>query len=198
MNKNLAKAKAIERKNRERLLRLNPDLDDNPGIYFFYRISEENEREIYIGQARHLCQRCCQHMVGYQQHIDLSLRAHKLYSKDNPHGYKLSFIHCPVDNLDEMEKYFIKLYSDNGCILKNKTAGGQGQGKEKIADYRPAKGYHDGIRQGRKSLAKEILHIIDTHLTVTLKPGKENNKVSIRALEKFWELLKGEEDGQAK
>ena len=85
------------------------------------------------------------------------------------------------------------MYSEKGWILKNKTAGGQGEGKIKIAEFRPAKGYHDGLKQGRKSLAKELKHIIDTHLTVAIRPEKEKNKVSQKALEKFWELLKNDE-----
>lgn len=48
---------------------------------------------------------------------------------------------------------------------------------------------HDGIKAGKKTLAKELSHIIDAHLTVSLKEGKENNKVSHRALEKFKGLL---------
>lgn len=67
--------------------------------------------------------------------------------------------------------------------------GGQGEGKEKINEFRPAKGYRDGLAQGRKNMAKELSHIIDTHLTVSLKEEKQNNKVSQRAFEKFNELL---------
>ena len=36
-----------------------------------------------------------------------------------------------------------------------------------------------------KTNINELSHIIDTHLTVSLKEGKENNKVSQRAFEKF-------------
>ena len=40
-----------------------------------------------------------------------------------------------------------------------------------------------------KTNINELFHIIDTHLTVSLKEGKENNKVSQRAFEKFKGLL---------
>ena len=183
--KNIAKAKAIERKNRELLLKINPDLTDESGIYFLTRVQPEG----YVGQARHVCQRLCQHLSGYDQYVDRSLRAHGLYSKDNPYGYKVNFLPFPENKLDEMEQYYIQKYLENGYRLKNKTSGSQGVGKVKIADFKPAKGYHDGIKAGRKSLAKELSHIIDTHLTVSLKEGKENNKVSQRAFEKFKELL---------
>ena len=182
---NMRQIKAIEKANRERLLKVNPDLTDESGIYFLTRVQPEG----YIGQARHICQRLCQHLSGYDQYVDWSLKAHGLYSENNPYGYKVNFLPFPESKLDEMEQYYIQKYLENGYRLKNKTAGSQGAGKVKIADFKPAKGYHDGIKAGKKSLAKELSHIIDTHLTVSLKEGKENNKVSQRALEKFNSLL---------
>ena len=133
-------------------------------------------------------------MAGYEQHIDRSMKAHGLYSEENKGGYRIDFIHCPVSELDEKEREYIQKAIDAGWIVKNKTGGGQDEGKEKIADYRPAKGYRDGIQQGKKSLARELSHIINTHLVVSLKPEKMNNKVSIRALEKFNDLLKENSD----
>lgn len=183
--KNIAKAKAIEAYNRKQLLKVNPDLTDESGIYFLTRIQPEG----YIGQARHITQRLCQHMAGYDQYIDRSIRAHGLYSEDNPYGYKVNFLPFPENKLDEMEQYYIQKYLDNGYRLKNKTAGSQGVGKVKIADFKPAKGYRDGIAQGRKSLARELSSIIDKHLTVELKPEKQNNKTSQKMFEKFKGLL---------
>ena len=177
--------KAIEKANRERLLKVNPDLTDESGIYFLTRVQPEG----YVGQARHVCQRLCQHLSGYDQYVDRSLKAHGLYSENNPYGYKVNFLPFPESKLDEMEQYYIQKYLENGYRLKNKTAGSQGVGKAKIADFKPAKGYHDGIKAGKKSLAKELSHIIDKHLTVSLKEDKENNKVSQRAFEKFKGLL---------
>lgn len=181
---------AIKEKYRLQLLKLNPKLDNQSGIYFFIRKSEENENEIYVGQSVGILDRCISHMQGYEQYIDKSIKAHKLYDAEkNPYGYKLEFLHFPKEELDEKEQYYIKLYSENGWILKNKTSGSQGKGKEKIAEYKPAKGYRDGLVQGRKNMAKELSHIIDTHLTVSLKEEKQNNKVSQKAFEKFNELL---------
>lgn len=37
---NIAKAKAIEQKNKKRLIAVNPQLDDKSGIYFLTRIDE--------------------------------------------------------------------------------------------------------------------------------------------------------------
>lgn len=182
---NLRKAKAVEVSNKKRLLKVNPKLDDKAGIYILWR----TETHGYVGQSKGILTRLAQHMVGYEQHIDLSMKAHGLYSEENKGGYKIDFFHCPISELDEKEREYIQKAIDAGWIIKNKTGGGQDEGKEKIADYRPAKGYHDGIKQGRKTLAKDLKHIIDTHLQVSLKPEKQNNKVSIKALEKFNTLL---------
>ena len=185
---NIARVKAIERKNKEKLLAVNSKLNDESGIYFLTRIDEDGIKYAYIGQAKHILTRLAKHLVGYQ-HIDLSIKKHGLFSTENLCGWKINFVKQREDCLDESEQYFIKKYAQAGYQLRNKTSGGQSSGKTQIAEYRPQKGYRDGIKSGKKSLAKELSHIIDTHLTVTIKPEKANNKVSIKALEKFNELL---------
>ena len=191
MNENLRKAKAIEAKNKKRLLAIDPYLDEGSGIYFLVRKDENGIKYAYIGQAKHLLTRLAQHLSGYQ-HIDLSLKKHGLYSSENIYGWKIGFLHFQISELDFMEKKFIQMYSNNGYQLRNKTAGGQGEGKTQIDDYRPAKGYRDGIAQGRKNLAKELTNIIDKQLCISLKEEKKNNKVSIKAFEKFNDLLYGD------
>ena len=191
MNENLRKAKAIEAKNKKRLLAIDPYLDEGSGIYFLVRKDENGIKYAYIGQAKHLLTRLAQHLSGYQ-HIDLSLKKHGLYSSENIYGWKIGFLHFQISELDFMEKKFIQMYSNNGYQLRNKTAGGQGEGKTQIDDYRPAKGYRDGIAQGRKNLAKELTNIIDKHLCISLKEEKKNNKVSIKAFDKFNDLLYGD------
>ena len=189
--KNIAKAKAVEAKNKKKWLALNPDLDDKSGIYFLTRTDENGFRYAYIGQAVHILTRLAQHLSGYQ-HIDLSLKKHGLYSDDNPFGWKAGFLHFPASELDEQEQHYIKAYADYGYQLRNKTSGSQGEGKAQIDDYRPAKGYYDGIKQGKKSLAKELSHIAEKHLEIRLKPEKQGNKVSEKQYEKFMNLLHGE------
>lgn len=192
---NVKQRKAIEYKNKQRLLKVNPDLDDKSGIYFLTRIDENEIKYAYIGQAKHICQRLCSHLVGYQ-HIDLSLKKHGLYDiSKSPYGWKIGFLHYPESKLDEMEKHWIKEYANAGYQLRNKTAGSQGVGKVQIDEYKPQKGYRDGLTQGRKNLAKELKHIIETHLTVKIKEGKENNKVSQGQFNKFWELLNTDDKG---
>lgn len=184
----IAKAKVIEQDNKRKWLRVNNNLDERCGIYILTRVDEYGFNYAYIGQAKHILTRLAQHLSGYQ-HIDLSLKKHGLYAPDNPHGWKVNFMICKESELDEKEQYFIKSYAQNGYQLRNKTAGGQGSGKSQIDEYRPSKGYYDGLKQGKKNLAKELSHIINTHLLITLKPGKETNKVSLKALEKFNGLL---------
>ncbi|UVX32704.1 MAG: GIY-YIG catalytic domain protein [Bacteriophage sp.] len=190
--KKLRQAKAIEATNRKRLLKINPKLDDGSGIYFLTRTDENEIPYFYIGQAVHIIQRMCSHLTGYQ-HIDLSIKKRGFYSKENPYGWKINFIHYPVEQLDNMEQYWILEYTKKGYQCRyNKTSGSQGEGKEKINEFRPAKGYRDGLQQGKITLARELKHIIDTHLNVSIRPEKANNKVSIKALEKFNDLLNEE------
>lgn len=185
---NYAQVKAIEKKNKLRFLALNPKLSDTSGIYILFR--EENEiKYAYVGQAKHLLTRLAQHLVGYQ-HIDLSLKKHGLKSKDNPCGYDVSFERVPLHYLDERERYWIKHLANMGYQLRNKTLGGQDEGKGGLDNQKASRGYHDGLAQGRKNLAKELRHIIDTHHLQITAP--KDNKITQKALAKFWELLESE------
>lgn len=191
-HKKLRQAKAIEATNRKRLLKINPKLDDGSGIYFLTRTDENKIPYFYIGQAVHIIQRMCSHLTGYQ-HIDLSIKKRGFYSEENPYGWKINFIHYPLEQLNKMEQFWILEYTKKGYQCRyNKTSGSQGEGKEKINEFRPAKGYRDGIQQGKITLARELKHIIDTHLNVSIRSEKANNKVSIKALEKFNDLLNEE------
>lgn len=182
------RAKAIEANNKKRLLKINPKLDEQSGLYFLTRKDEDGIKYAYIGQAKHILTRLAQHLVGYQ-HIDLSLKKHGLYSDKNPYGWEIGFLHCPLSELDKKEQFYIKDAALNGYQLRNKTSGSQGIGKKKIDEYRPQKGYRDGLLQGKKTLARELSNIIDKHLSVDLKDTKKNNKVSIKAFEKFKDLI---------
>lgn len=188
---NIARAKAIEQENKKRLLKLNPKLNDKSGIYFLLREDENGFKYAYIGQAVHTLSRLASHLVGYEQHIDLSLRKHKLYSEDNPYGWRVEFLNFPESQLDEKEKYYIKLYADNGYQLRNVSIGGQGGNRDSgsIGERKAAKGYLQGIQQGRKNLARELSNIAEKHLIIRLKPEKENNKVSQKQYEKFMDLI---------
>ena len=193
---NIARAKAIEQENKKRLLKLNPNLNDKSGIYFLLREDENGFKFAYVGQAKSVLQRLASHLVGYEQHIDLSLRKHKLYSEDNPYGWRVEFLNFPESQLDEKEKYYIKLYADNGYQLRNVSIGGQGENRDSgsIGERKAPKGYLQGIQQGRKNLARELSNIAKKHLKIELREDKANNKVSQKQFEKFNELLKESED----
>ena len=188
---NFRQIKAIEQKNKKRILAVNPEVDESSGIYFLTRTDESGIRYAYIGQAKHLLTRLSQHLSGYQ-HIDLSLRKHGLYSAINEYGWNVNFMHYPEEELDNHEQFWIRKYANSGYQLRNKTAGGQGEGKAQIADYRPQKGYRDGLKQGRINLARELSSIAEKHLKIEIRDDKKNNKISQRQFEKFKELLSEE------
>ena len=189
---NIAMAKAIENENKKKLLKLNPELNDESGIYFFLREDENGFRFAYIGQAVKILTRLASHMTGYEQHIDLSLRKHKLYDEQkNPHGWRVEFLNFPESELDEKEKYYIKLYADKGYQLRNVSLGGQGENRASgsIGERKTPKGYMQGIQQGKKVLARELSNIAEKHLKIEIREDKKNNKVSQKQFEKFKELM---------
>lgn len=186
---NIRKAFAIEAKNKRILLKVNPMLNDKSGIYFLTREDENGFKYAYVGQAKHILTRLAQHLSGYSQHIDLSLKKHKLWSPDNPYGWCVNALNFPENQLDEKEQFFIKQYANSGYQLRNKTSGSQGSGKAQIDEYKPQKSYRQGIQQGKKMLARELSDIAGKHLEIGLKPEKQNNKTSKRMLDKFNDLM---------
>lgn len=193
MRRNIAKVKAIEKKNEAKLLAVNSKLDNGSGIYFLTRQdSETGIKFSYVGQAVHIKQRMLQHMSGYQ-HIDLSIRKHGLLSEKNPSGWDINFLHFPKEQLDEKERYYITLYAQNGYQSRNKDTGG-GAGKQELGERKPSKGYRDGLLQGKKNASREIANLFDKHLNVSKKSDKPN-KIQDRALEKFMEFLEFYKEG---
>lgn len=188
-NVNYKQLYAIKKNNEKRILSVCPRMKNQSGIYFYTRTDENGISYFYIGQSVDCLERNVSHLSGYQ-HIDLSIKKRGFYSEENPYGWKLDFIHYPREKLDEMEQYWILEYTKKGYQCRyNKTAGGQGAGKEKINEFKPAKGYYDGIKQGKKTLAKELSHIAEKHLEIRLKPKKQGNKVSEKQYEKFMALI---------
>lgn len=190
---NIARAKAIEQENKKRLLKLNPKLNDRSGIYFLLREDKNGFKYAYVGQAVHTLSRLASHLVGYAQHIDLSLRKHKLYDKEeNPYGWRVEFLNFPESQLDKKEKYYIKLYANKGYQLRNVSLGGQGENRASgsIGERKAPKGYMQGIQQGKKVLARELSSIAEKHLKIELREDKQHNKVSQKQYEKFMDLLK--------
>ena len=177
--------KRRERKNRERLLTMNPYLIDDSGIYVFVRTDESGLRFAYIGQAKRILTRLAQHLDGYDQHIDLSLKKRGLFSVENPYGWYVMASWYPADELDAQEQAYIKRYADNGYQLLNKTGGGQGKGKHGIAPNKPAKGYYDGKKQGKRDVVAELNKVVKY---LQIEP-KNDGKLANRMAAKFWAIL---------
>lgn len=179
-----AKKSQAEKKLRE----VCPWANRESGIYFYLREDME-AKYAYIGKAVDLKERNIAHIIGYAQRIDKSIKSRGFYSELNPGGWKLRVLYYPKSDLDKWERYYIEQYQKAGYVLYNVESGGT-EGKTIIGERKPPKTYRDGLAQGRKSLAKELKHIIDTHLEISLK---KDTKISRKALEKFNELLKGDE-----
>ena len=175
---------AIKKANEERILKVCPNCPNTSGIYFLLR-EENGFRFGYIGKAKRLLERLGSHLSGRTQHIDRSLLAHGLWSEENQTGYRVHFLEYPEEELNEMEQFYIKKYANAGYQLRNVESGGS-EGKTDIGERKPSRGYYDGKMEGEKHLARELKHIIDTHLVISLK---KDTKISQKALEKFYFLL---------
>lgn len=173
---------------KQELIKICPQLDEGSGIYVLTREDEEGFKYAYVGQAKHVLSRLAQHMSGFQ-HIDLSLKKHGFYARDNPCGWKVNFAHCPENDLDSEEQRLIKEYALRGFQLRNKTSGSQGKGKTKIADYRQAKTYRQGVEYGYRKASKEIAHLFDLHLNFSTRNEGSPSVNQQKAAEKFKSFL---------
>ena len=195
--RNYLRAKAIEEKNKKRILEICPNTKDRSGIYCFYRIGEDGLQYAYVGQSVSVLTRLSQHLSGYNSHIDKSIRKHGLYSEtDNMYGYKIGIeIYCDEKDLDKWERYYIKEWAAQGYQLRNVTSGGQDSGKTDINERKPSRGYRDGVAYGRKAVIKEVRHLFDLHLKAVYKADKPS-KNAIKALDKFNALIQGDENDE--
>ena len=194
MAPNYRQIMAIRKANEDKIRKVCPIATEDSGIYVFWRIDENGFKFAYVGQAKNLLKRLAEHLSGYQ-HIDLSLKKHKFYDeKTNPYGYHVEIIcHCPEDELDGREQYWIKHYADQGYQLRNKTTGSQGEGKSALGEGKSTKGYRDGLAQGRKNTQKEIKTLFDKYLTYSIKD--KPNKIKQRKYDEFTAFLnEGEVD----
>lgn len=185
-NKHFEQIKAIVDDNRRKLLALFPRLTEQSGIYFLHR-EQDGIKYCYVGQAKHILTRLAKHLMGTQQHIDLSIRKHGLYSAENPFGWKIDFVYIPIAHLDEYEQKYIRHYASQGYQMRNKTIGGQGEGKRSIDCEALPKGYHDGLRQGYKNAQRFVRNLFEKNLTFSIN-GKPN-KLKQKAYDKFTRFL---------
>lgn len=182
---NYRQIKAIEQKNKERILEVDPTITEASGIYILHR-EEDGIKYAYVGQAKHVLTRLAQHLSGWQ-HIDNSIRNHGLISK-KPHGYKIFVDYCMESDLDRKEQEYIRQVSSKGFQLRNHTTGGQGEGKRGMDNQKSPKGYYDGKKQGYLDARKYVANLFSKHLQYSGKSDKPN-KNQEKALEKFKEFL---------
>lgn len=201
MASNYWRAKMILENNKKRWLKLNPRLTETSGIYILTRVDENGFKFCYVGQAKHILTRLAQHLSSYQ-HIDLSLKKHKLYDEvKNPYGWKVEYLMATEDKLNDLEQSEIKHYANLGYQMRNKTIGSQGEGKVGLNENKAPKGYHDGLKQGRINTLKEVkeyfvkyLNAITKYDPECYKKNGELKEIYKKKLVEFQELLEGEED----
>lgn len=190
MAPNYRQIMAIKAQNEKRILKVCPDAKKESGIYCFYRINEQGFKFAYIGLAtKSVLTRLAEHLSGYNQHIDLSIRKYGLYDEEtNPFGYKITVLcYCPEEECNEKEQYYIKQYADEGWQLRNVTGGSQGEGKFNLNEGKSPKGYREGLSKGYENARKDVAKLFEKNLTYSIN-GKDG-KLKQRAYDKFTEFL---------
>lgn len=168
-----------------------PELDDKPGIYFWFREDHEG-KHIYIGQTTtSLFDRSISHCMGYTQRLDISIKKRGFYSQENKLGWQLKIMHSPIEELNEKEKYYIDLYVKLGYDVYNIESGSK-VGKCDIADRKEGRGYHDGLKQGYTNAQKKVANWFEKSLNYSIKGKPNTNKQ--KAYDRFTEFLKGNEN----
>ena len=179
---------AILKKNKEQWLKYY-SIKDESGIYILTRYDLDNGFKFaYVGQAKKVLTRLAEHLMGYQ-HIDLSLKKHGIgsaFTRENKWKCE-KVIYCAESELNRLEQEWIRKCHELGYQLYNHTTGSQGQGKQALGEQKPAKGYYDGIKQGRDKILKEINERLvkgDIRLVID-KP----NKIKEKHLAQLYEIL---------
>lgn len=197
MAQNYRQIFAIKKARREQILKINPNIRDESGIYMFFRMKEETDQFcVYIGQARtSMLDRCASHLEGYKSknpsHIDLSLKAHGLITKDPLHGWNVTILEqCDKSQCNRLEKKWIQHFrGKDNVIIYNITVGSQGAGKVDFQERKltQLKRYSNGKNYGYEKARKEIKHLFDKYLEFSIK-GKPT-KLKEKAVEKFNNFL---------
>ena len=129
--------------------------------------------------------------MGYESHIDKSLKNRKLYSETNKGGWRLTFFEIPEKELNDEERKWEKYLANQGYQLYNKTIGGQDKGKVALGEYKEPKGYRKGVEFGRKKALAEVKVYFDKYLTFSIKGNP--NKIKERKFTEFCDLIKGDD-----
>lgn len=156
-------------KDKMRILRLCPEMENRPGIYTWYRIKEI---AFYSGQSVKLVDRSVQHLEQYD-HLGNSIRTHGLYSKNNPFGWRLRYYYCDESELNEKERQEIAKNVELGYLAYNITSGGQDSGKSDINQRASGKTYREGVAYGYEKCRKEIKEMFEKYLDFRTKSSQE-------------------------
>lgn len=182
----------MSKKNLELNKQLLEQMKDDPcGIYAIYREDSQGFRYAYIGQSKHCLTRILEHINGFSQHVDCSLKKWGLYDNGEKEGYHITIVErCSSELLDEKETQCCLKYAYAGYQLLNKTGGKQGEGRRDLdtGDRKKPKGYRDGLQQGYRNCIKDINHLLDGKLVIQIN-GKPD-KIKERYFKKLCELLK--------
>lgn len=187
---------AMLNKYKELVKKICPNISNKSGIYLFYRKNESNEFCVYVGQAKNLLERTASHFISRKTHIDKSLYVHKIYSEENPFGWKLKVLkECPFNELDRLEQSYIEYYVKWFCRVYNVTGGGQKNKKQDINKRQQTKlkSYKNGKNIADKKTKSYIREIFNKYLYFDIKPPA--NKIKQRKFEEFKKYLeKTDED----
>lgn len=182
--------------NKQRWLRLSPELKDKSGIYILTRTDENGFKFAYVGQAVKVLERLARHLCKNKkmQHIDKSLIKHKMYAYNNPHGWDCVAYYFEEDLLNDKEREYIKKYAESGYQLLNETLGGQDKGKAGLRGNSGGLGYRNGVAHGYEKCRKEIAEKFAKYLNFSIKPihitkNGEFSKTSQRIYDEFVEYL---------
>lgn len=186
----------IQSELKKQLKILCPEIDDRPGIYFWFREDHEG-KHIYIGLATvSILDRSISHCQGYKQRLDLSIKKRGFYSEENKLGWQLKVMYKPVEDLDELEKYYINKYVELGYDVYNISGGGQSSRASDIAKRKEGRGYHDGLAQGELNSRRKVAHWFEKSLDYSIKGAPNANKQ--KAFERFTEFINIEKDKEEK
>lgn len=163
-------------------------ITEDPGIYVFWRVDEDGIRWAYVGQAKHLLTRLAQHLQGFEQHIDLSLKNRGLYNENNLGGWHIHTTYCEESELDFKERSMIVTVAKSGMQLYNIQSGGKA-GRTNINPSKPPKTYRDGVSQGYENARREVAKLFKTYLKAEIN-GTQGVRAQ-NALKKFEDFIKG-------
>lgn len=192
---NYAQVFGAKERNKERIRKMCPNAYEKSGIYWFFRTDSNNIRYGYIGKSEHsVLSRMADHLAGFDQHIDRSIRKYGVYhEQNNPYGYRWGVVcYCNPEECDELETKYIKEWADKGVQLRNTQSGGT-LGRTNINENKPSKTYRDGIVQGQKTTRAKVQTYFTKYLDYSVK--LPSTKIKEKKFAEFKQFLEGNTEG---